>query len=142
MPVEILTVSLSDDSIEALANAVARLIRNQIQPGNYPAAESNPPSSETHRTRSDQVPQQGGDSWGETPVDDGGWPQGGQSAQPPQQSQPPQQNQQQGGPKFCQHGEMRLVPAGFSQSSGKAYKAFYACPTPRGATDKCKSITA
>jgi hypothetical protein len=27
---------------------------------------------------------------------------------------------------------MRLVPAGISKSSGKPYKAFYACAQPRG----------
>jgi hypothetical protein len=36
---------------------------------------------------------------------------------------------------------MRFVPAGFSQATKKAYNAFYGCPQPRGAQDKCKSVS-
>jgi hypothetical protein len=40
------------------------------------------------------------------------------------------------------HGAMRYVPAGFSQSTGRSYNAFWGCTAPRGAQDKCKSVTA
>ena len=36
------------------------------------------------------------------------------------------------GAPVCDHGlVMRHVPAGISKSTGKPYKAFYACPNPR-----------
>lgn len=39
----------------------------------------------------------------------------------------------------CDHGEpMRLVPAGISKA-GKPYKAFYACPRPRGEACNAKA---
>lgn len=37
----------------------------------------------------------------------------------------------------CKHGQMKFVPAGFSQKSQKNYAAFYVCQGP--ANDKCKS---
>lgn len=127
MAVEILSVSLSDETIEGLANAVARLIRNQVLGGSQPAAESNPPSSETHRTRRDGVSEGGADPWtGNAP--------------PPPNNPQPDPNQAPAAPR-CEHGEMRFVKAGFSKNSGKAYNAFYGCPAPRGA-QQCKSVQA
>jgi len=32
----------------------------------------------------------------------------------------------------CGGGAMRLVPAGIAKSTGRPYKAFYACPKPQG----------
>jgi hypothetical protein len=37
----------------------------------------------------------------------------------------------------CGAGEMRFVPAGISKSTGKPYRAFYACPRPQG--QACKN---
>lgn len=52
----------------------------------------------------------------------------------PQQSVPAA-----GGVPTCEHGEpMRLVPAGISKA-GKPYKAFYACPRPRGEACNAKA---
>lgn len=153
MAVEILSVSLSDDSLEKLAQRVAQLL------GNQPSTQSNPPSPETHRTRSDGVSEGRPDPWvGNAPADNGQWPQGGQQQgqqangpqggyqgqqqQGYQQGPPPQRENQAPQAPQCMHGEMRFVPAGFSQSSKKAYNAFYGCPAPRGAPDKCKSVSA
>lgn len=36
----------------------------------------------------------------------------------------------------CGAGPMRLVPAGISKSTGKPYRAFYACPRPQGSACK------
>jgi hypothetical protein len=37
------------------------------------------------------------------------------------------------GSPVCKHGEQaKLVPAGTSKTSGKAYRAFYACQRPQG----------
>lgn len=141
MAVEILSVSLSDESVEKVAQRVAQLL------GNQPGTLSNPPSSETHRTRSEGVSEGQADPWtGAAPADNGNWPQGGPPAsgnvphQNYQQAQPPPQQQNQGPPEpSCVHGTMRYVPAGFSKSSGKAYQAFYGCPAPRG-QEQCKSV--
>jgi hypothetical protein len=32
----------------------------------------------------------------------------------------------------CGAGAMRFVPAGIAKSTGRPYKAFYACPKPQG----------
>lgn len=136
MAVEILTVSLSDDSVERLAQRVAQLMDTAGSP--TPTAQSQGPAQ--------SAPQ--ADPWtGPEPSDIGQWPQGGQQQAAPQQSyQAPQQQQypqaQQGNGPTCNHGPMRYVPAGFSQSSGKAYGAFWGCTAPRGAPDKCKSVQA
>jgi hypothetical protein len=162
--VEILTVSLSDESIEKVAAAVARML------GNQPVAQSNPPAPETQRTQSGGFQQGQADPWvGDAPADTGQWPQGGPQASGniphqgqqfgppptpttsqgvtayPQQGPPPnQQNgyQQQGQTPTCNHGAMKYVPAGFSRSTNKAYNAFWGCPAPRGAQDKCRSVPA
>jgi hypothetical protein len=36
----------------------------------------------------------------------------------------------------CGAGPMRLVPAGISKSTGKPYRAFFACPRPQGSACK------
>lgn len=145
MAVEILSVSLSDESIEKIANRVAMLLT--ASEGNYPGTQSNHPSSETHRTQSGGVSQGQADPWtGAPPADTGQWPQQGQAVpsspqsgyQGQQQGPPPQQENQAPQAPRCLHGEMRYVPAGFSKSSGKAYQAFYGCPAPRG-QEQCKS---
>lgn len=38
----------------------------------------------------------------------------------------------------CGAGLMRLVPAGISKSTGKPYRAFYACPRPQGLACKAR----
>jgi hypothetical protein len=150
--VEILTVSLSDESIEKVAAAVARML------GNQPVAQSNPPAPETQRTQSGGFQQGQADPWvGDAPADQGAQPQpnyqqpyvnaqGTQASPYPGQQGPPpnQQNgyQQQGQTPTCNHGAMKYVPAGFSRSTNKAYNAFWGCPAPRGAQDKCRSVPA
>ena len=61
--------------------------------------------------------------------------------QPPQ---PPATPQAVGNatPPSCVHGPMRYVPSGFSKSTGRAYSAFWGCPAPQGAADKCRSAPA
>lgn len=120
MPVEILTVGLDDAAIEKIAQRVAQLVGGS-QPGYQPVTSA----PAVQATQSAQTPQQESDPW--------------LDSQPPQQPVSQPQQAQQSGPQ-CQHGAMRYVPAGFSQGSGKAYRAFWACPTPRGAQDKCKSV--
>jgi hypothetical protein len=56
--VEILTVSLSDESVEKIALAIVRMTDN-----NHVGTQSNPPSSETHRTRNDGVSETRADPW-------------------------------------------------------------------------------
>lgn len=124
MAVEILTVSLSDESILRLADAVAQRLGNQA------TTESNYPSPEPQGAPSAPVSQGQPDPWS------------GQQAPPQQQQAPVQQQPAAGGPPTCRHGVMRFVPAGFSQSTGRAYPAFYGCQAARGAPDKCRSVPA
>jgi hypothetical protein len=60
-------------------------------------------------------------------------PQGGyqQPQQQPNSGRPP------GPAPQCPHGEKNFVPAG-TNASGKAYGAFWGCPAPRNAPDKCR----
>ena len=65
----------------------------------------------------------------------------------PGPSQPQPQNRQgppQGNPSVprCQHGDMRYVPAGFSQRNQRSYPAFWACPADKNDPSKCKGIPA
>jgi hypothetical protein len=56
-----------------------------------------------------------------------------QSAPPPATAVPVGATDTTQAAHLCEHGQpMRLVPAGISKSSGKPYKAFYACAQPRG----------
>lgn len=137
MSVEILTVSLSDESVERIAQRVAQLTAGG-------AASYSPVGSpgQTPQPAQSPGPSQQGDPWANTPV--AAYSQ--QQAQPQQQYQqapqqaPPQptQYQQQGQAPVCAHGPMRFVQAGVS-GSGKAYGAFWGCSAPRGA-NQCKSV--
>lgn len=120
MSVEILSVSLDDETIEKLADAVSARMSGQVgvYQENVAATASRPP---------------------EQPQDD---PWAGTNAQAAPQAQTQQQPAQaQRGPTVpsCIHGEMRYVPGGFSRSNNKPYAAFYGCPTPRGTPNQCKS---
>jgi hypothetical protein len=118
MSVEILSVSLSDESIQALAIAVANRIGSHAQ--DAPSEAAQPPLD---------------DPWAGTntsPTTSGA----------PGTSAPQQPAQSHAGPvvPHCVHGEMRYVPGGFSKSTGRAYEAFYGCNTPRGTPNQCKSV--
>jgi hypothetical protein len=143
--IEILTVSLSDESIQRVAEEIHRRITQQ------PATTvSNPPSPQTPQDAERSGFQQQGDPWlnqnPTPPVQQQqaaahGYVQQQYSQQAPPQSQPQQQVPavQQGPPKrFCPHGEMRFIPAGTTQQ-GKQYSAFYGCPLPRGDVNQCKA---
>jgi hypothetical protein len=137
--IEILTVSLSDESIQRVAEEIHRRITQQ------PATtSSNPPSPQTPQDAERPGFQQQGDPWlnqNPTPPAQQQQYQPTPSSQTQPQYQPPQQPPavQQGPPKrFCPHGEMRFVPAGTTQQ-GKQYNAFYGCPLPRGDVNQCKS---
>lgn len=128
MAVEIFTVSLSDESIQGIAREVWRMVGDKL------ATESNPPSAQTPQPAASPASAEQGDPW--------------QNQAPPPQSQgsqpqPYQQSQQQNAQvPTCAHGPMRYVPAGVSQSTGRAYPAFYGCQLPRGAQGKCQSVPA
>lgn len=121
MAVEILTVSLSDESIETLANRIAYILN-----GPSPTTLSNPPSSETTQGAERSGFQPNDDPWLNSPDS--------------QEQQRPAVEQEQGPPKkFCKHGEMRFIPAGVS-GNGKKYNAFYGCTLQRGDPDQCKPV--
>ena len=63
------------------------------------------------------------------------------SSQPQNRQGSPQGNQSPPVPR-CQHGDMRYVPAGYSQRNQKSYPAFWACPADRNDPSKCKGIPA
>lgn len=125
MSVEILTVSLSDESVEKLAYRTAVLLHERMG-GNQSTTHSNPPSQNSHSTQSG--PNYDDDPWAGT-----------NATPPPSQGQ---QQQQSNAPR-CAHGEMRYVPAGFSQSTGRSYDAFWGCSGPRNLPrdQKCKSVS-
>lgn len=125
MALTILTVSLDDASIEAVAQRVVQLWGNpqpapQAAPATPPAQPAAPPAA---------PPQPQADPWA-----------------PGAQPQPPAAPAAPAAPTTaaptCAHGPMRYVPAGFAQSTGRAYAAFWGCPQPKGAPDKCRSVTA
>lgn len=123
MAVEILTVSLSDESIEAVAKRVAQIMGGHITlVSGETVTQSNPPSSQNPQSaeRSGFQPE------GRAPQNNDPW-----EDQQPQQRQPQQNDQE--GPPTCNCGQpKRWVPPGFSQNSGKSYQGFWACPQPRG----------
>ena len=43
---------------------------------------------------------------------------------------------------LCQHGPMKLVPAGVSKKTGKPYGAFWACDCGKPRAEQCKAISA
>jgi hypothetical protein len=125
MAIEILTVSLSDESIEAVARRVAEIVRVDAgidQPGvDRMVTQSNPPSSQNLQGAERSGFQQNSDPWLDSP----------DSQQRQAQTQGPPD-------RYCTHGKMRYVPAGVS-ASGRSYGAFYGCPLPRGDANQCKS---
>lgn len=148
MSVEILSVSLSDESVERLAQRVAQLV------GGQPATHSNPPSSQNPQDAAGPASGGNDDPWQNQPPaqnqQQGQYMgQQGQWQQQPvqQQSPPPQQQTQQynvQGPT-CAHGAMRYVPSGVIKSGprqGQTFPAFYGCPLPKGAQGKCSSVQA
>jgi len=143
--VEILSVSLSDESVEALAQRLAQLL------GAPPVTQSNPPAAQTPQPAASPESGEPADPWQN---------QQAQQYQPqPQQYQqqapPPQQYQQappaQQGQQYnaqvptCAHGPMRYVPGGTIKSgprAGQSYPPFYGCQLPKGAPGKCASVQA
>lgn len=136
MSVEILSVSLSDESIERIAQRVAQLT------GGVPVTQSNPPSPQTTQpAESPGFQPQGQDPWDSATPANQWQPHAQPQQQAPQQQYqaPPQQAyQQQGQAPVCAHGPMRFVQAGVS-GSGKPYGAFWGCSAPRG-PGQCKSV--
>jgi hypothetical protein len=134
--VEILSVSLSDDSIEKLAQRLHQLVTSGGS-----VTQSNPPSSQNPQPAEQAGFQQPADPWADqapAPQQQQQWP-----SQQPQQQQYQQQGPppavQQGPPeRYCPHGKMRFVPAGTS-AQGKPYGAFYGCPLERGNPNQCRS---
>lgn len=123
MAVEILSVSLSDESIERLAQEVLRLMVNSNKADL--ATQSNPPSSQTSQGAERSGFQASDDPWLNSPD---------------AQEQRPAVEQEQAPPrKFCKHGEMRFIPAGVS-GNGKRYNAFYGCSLERGNPDQCRPV--
>ena len=142
MSIEILTVSLSDESIDRIVTALhARIQHPQT------VTQSEPPSPNFSQSAEPSGFQQQPDPW-----------QNGSSIPPaqPQMYQPtpssqvqPQYQQPQGPPpavqqgppdRYCAHGKMRYVPAGTYKSGprmGQPRGAFYGCPTERGTPGQC-----
>jgi hypothetical protein len=116
--VEILSVSLSEDSVSAIADRVAQLIG-----GVRAITESSHPSSETTQSAERSGFQQPADPWLDSP-----------DAQP-ERHEPPATTEP--AERHCRHGKMRYVKAGVS-ANGRKYNAFYGCPLERGNPDQCK----
>ena len=136
MAVEILTVSLSDESIGRLAMHIASLLKAPV-----PTTDSNPPSPEFPQSAEPSGFSQQPDPWQNrvgTPPSQQNYPQQAPPQQQYQQGSPPAV--QQGPPqRFCPHGEMRFVPAG-TNSQGKSYNAVYGCTLQRGDPNQCKPV--
>lgn len=141
-----ISIKLDPQSVKEIADAVAARLRGGS------TTHSNPPSSETHTTRSEPVSSASSDPWGEEPD-----PWAAQTHGAPSNTSAPAQASGQAGSaptespssddfysqKYCNHGEMKLIPAGVYKSGrsiGKPRPAFWACPTAQGATDKCDSL--
>jgi hypothetical protein len=149
--VEILSVSLSPETIEQVAQRVAYLIAGgPTQAGPAPgAAQATPPAppapAAQNQGQGDYDPWAGTNTAPQGAAPNGQpYQQGQPSHYTPQGQQPPQQAPQapqQGGP-VCAHGPMKYVPGGFSKSTNRPYPAFWACTTPKGAPDKCGSVAA
>jgi hypothetical protein len=135
--VEILTVSLSDESIGRLAMQIASLLK-----GVAPTTQSNPPSSQNPQDANGPGSGGQGDPWLNQ---NGGQQQQAQQYQqgPPQgqqgQYQGQQQGQQQGGHN-CAHGQMTFVPAGTNRNTNEAYNQYWKCPLQRGAQGRCRNV--
>jgi hypothetical protein len=135
--IEILSVSLSDESIVAIAERVAML----LDKGNRPTTQSNPGSSQNPQDANGPGSGGQGDPWmngqqGQAnPAIQQGYvqPQGQQY----QQGQP--QGQQQGGHN-CAHGPMTFVPAGVNRNTNEPYNQYWKCPLQRGAQGRCRNV--
>src|SRR5215469_8436856 len=129
MAVEILTVSLSPETIDELAKRVAYL----IQSGNHTTTQSNPPSAQTPQPAEAPASAPQADPWlNSAPQPQQAAPQafaGGQSA--PQQYPVPAPQPHATQAPTCAHGPMRYVAAGTAQT-GRQYAAFWGCPRPKG----------
>lgn len=153
MSVEILSVSLSQESIEAVAQRVAQLLGQ----GQWPTTGSNPGSSQNPQDAAGPGSQQGGDPWmngGGAPPQGQGQYQGqqnqgyqgqqgnGQRYQGGQQNQGQYQGggQQQQGGHNCAHGQMIFQPAGVNRNTNEPYDAYYKCPLQRGAQGRCRNV--
>jgi hypothetical protein len=55
-----------------------------------------------------------------------------------QQQQQPNNGQPPGPAPQCPHGTKNFVPAGISKTTNKPYGAFWGCPAPKSAPDKCR----
>ena len=162
MSIEILSVSLSEESVEKLADAVtARLAARYGYPS--AATQSEPPSPNFSQSAEPSGFQQQPDPWqnGTAPQQQPYQPTPSSQIQPqyqgaPQQSQltptaqvmtgyqgPPPAVQQGPPDRYCTHGKMRLVPAGTYQSgprTGQPRAAFYGCSLQRGDPNQCKPV--
>lgn len=141
MSVEILSVSLSDESVEALAQRLAQLL------GGQSVTQSNPPSAQNPQPAASPESQGQGDPWlngqqgqqyQQGPPQGQGYQQGGYQ-QGPQQGGYQGQGQQQGGAN-CAHGPMQFVPAGTNRNTNEPYSAYYKCPLQRGAQGRCRNV--
>ena len=125
MSIEILTVSLSDESIDRIVTALhARMQHPQVT-----ITQSNPPSAQNPQSAESPGFQQEADPWQNGGVPQTAPPQPQPSYQPPAQVQP---QQAPGTTPVCAHGPKKWVPPGFSQTTQKSYQGFWACPAPRG----------
>ena len=148
MSVEIMSVSLSDETIERLAQRIAQLAGQ----GQWPTTQSNPGSSQNPQGAGGPGSQQGGDPWmnqGGAPSNQGqqnqgyqGQPNNGQQYQGGQQNQyqGQQGGQQQQGGQNCAHGPMIFQPAGVNRNTQEPYDAYYKCPLQRGAQGRCRNV--
>lgn len=107
-----ITINLDDEAIDFLAARIALKLS-----GMESSQSVNPPEQNTRRTQTDPV--SGNDGWDSGPAE-------------PRRPEPEVPT--------CQHGPMKLVPAGYSKRTGKPYDAFYACQGPRDA--QCKGVQA
>jgi hypothetical protein len=121
MPVEILTVCLSEESIEAVARHVALYLEKR-NVGNQVTTQSNPGSSQNPQDANGPGSGQQGDPW----LNQGGTP--------------PQQGQQQQGGQNCAHGAMMWQPPGTNRNTGESYSGYWKCPLQRGAQGRCRNV--
>jgi hypothetical protein len=141
MSVEILSVNLSNETIEALAERVAALLDR----GNRTTTQSNPPSAQNPQGAGSPEPGQPADPWGngnvpqQAPQAPQAPVQQYQTAPPYSPQQQPQNGQQDQRGFNCAHGSMRFVPAGKNRNTGESYGAYYACGLDRGVQGRCRN---
>ncbi len=131
-----IVVKLDEADIDAIAHRVASLL-------SVPAltTESNPPTLQfpgaVGETGSPREPEAPVDPWSAQPAPS--------VVSAPVQPQPsaPTASPPGDGPPSCAHGPMKYVPPGIYKSgphTGQPRGYFWACSTPQGAPDKCKSV--